>query len=174
MKSLRSTVLFALVLALFLGACSSDNKVGEGVDLSIGNQVEQERLGQATTTVAPPTTVAGAGGNQGAIGRETTTTAPKAPPTTQAAPQFFEIGIHGDNSGSSQFAPSAVAVGKGVTVRWTNRDSVARSVEAENGAFNSGPIQPGGTFLWKADKAGAFNYTDGTRPYAVGRIEVRG
>lgn len=174
MKSLRTTALLALVLALFLGACSSDNKVGEGVDLSIGNQVEQERLGQATTTVAPPTTAAGAAGNAAAIGRATTTTAPKAPPTTQAAPQFFEIGINGDNSGTSQFSPSAVAVGKGVTVRWTNRDTVARSVEADGGEFNSGPIAPGGTFLWKADKVGAFNYTDGTRPYAVGRIEVRG
>ena len=174
MKSFRTTALLTLVFALLVAACSSDNKVGEGVDLSIGNQVEQERLGQATTTVAPPTTAAGADGSQGAIGRATTT-APTAPPTTEAPKQqFFEIGIHGDNSGTSQFAPSAVAVGKGVTVRWTNRDSVARSVEADNGAFNSGPIPPGGTFLWKADKAGAFNYTDGTRPYAVGRIEVRG
>ena len=174
MKSFRTTALLMLILTLFLGACSSDNKVGEGVDLSIGNQVDQERLGQATTTVAPPTTAPGAQASGGALGRDTTTTKATAPPTTERAPQFFEIGIHGDNSGTSQFAPSAVAVGKGVTVRWTNRDSVARSVEADNGAFNSGPIPPGGTFLWKADKAGAFNYTDGTRPYAVGRIEVRG
>lgn len=175
MKSVRTTTLVVLVFGLLLGACSSDNKVGEDVDLSIGNQVEQERLGQVTTTVAPPTTAAGVGGNAGAIGRATTTTAPKAVPTTEAPKaQFFEIGINGDNSGTSQFAPSAVAVGKGVTVRWTNRDSVARSVEADDGTFSSGLIQPGGTFLWKADKAGAFNYTDGTRPYAVGRIEVRG
>lgn len=174
MKSLRTTALLMLAAALFLGACSSDNKVGEGVDLSIGNQVDQQRLGQATTTVAPPTTAPGAPSGGGALGRATTT-APTTPPTTEAPkPQFFEISINGDNSGTSQFNPSAVAVGKGVTVRWTNKDSVARSVEAENGAFNSGPIQPGGTFLWKADKVGAFNYTDGTRPYAVGRIEVRG
>lgn len=174
MKSLRTTALLMLVLALFLGACSSDNKVGEGVDLSIGNQVDQQRLGQATTTLAPPTTAPGAQGGPGALGRATTT-APTAPPTT-AAPkqQFFEITINADNSGTSQFDPSAVAVAKGVTVRWTNRDTVARSVEADEGAFKSGPIPPGGTFLWKADKAGAFNYSDGTRPYAVGRIEVRG
>lgn len=175
MKSIRTTALLMLIVILFLGACSSDNKVGEGVDLSIGNQVDQQRLGQATTTIAPPTTAAGVqSGPGGALGRATTT-APTTPPTTEAPkPQFFEIGIFGDNSGSSQFDPSAVAVRKGVTVRWTNKDSVARSVEAENGAFNSGPIPPGGTFLWKADKVGAFNYTDGTRPYAVGRIEVRG
>ncbi|MFP5325981.1 MAG: hypothetical protein ACLGHT_00690, partial [Acidimicrobiia bacterium] len=85
-----------------------------------------------------------------------------------------EISINADNSGTSQFSPSAIAVAKGVTVRWTNRDSVARSVEADGGEFNSGPIAPGGTFLWKASQAGAFNYADGTRPYAVGRIEVRG
>ena len=174
MKSLRTTALLTIVLALLLAGCSSDNKVGEGVDLSIGNQVEQERLGQATTTVAPPTTAPGAAPGGGAIGRATTT-APTAPPTTEAPKQqFFEIGIHADNSGTSQFSPSAVAVGKGVAVRWTNQDTVARSVEADEGAFNSGPIPPGGTFIWKADKVGAFNYSDGTRPYAVGRIEVRG
>ena len=173
MKAPRISSLLALVLALLLAGCSSDNKVGEDVDLSIGNQVEQERLGQNTTTVAPPTTAPGAEG-QGAIGRATTT-APTAPPSTEAPKaQFFEIGIHADNSGTSQFDPPGAAVGKGVTVRWTNRDTVARSVEADEGAFNSGLIPPGGTFLWKADKTGAFNYSDGTRPYAVGRIEVRG
>ena len=174
MKSFRTTALLTLVGALLVGACSSDNKVGEGVDLSIGNQVDQERLGQATTTVAPPTTAPGADAGAGALGRQTTTV-PTAPPTTEAPKQqYFEVGIHADNSGTSQFAPSAIAIAKGVIVRWTNHDSVARSVEADGGAFNSGPIPPGGTFLWKADKAGAFNYTDGTRPYAVGRIEVRG
>lgn len=175
MKSIRVSALVVVLVALVAAGCSSDNKVGEDVDLSIGKQVDQQRLGQATTTLAPPPTVAGAQpGGPAAIGRATTTTkAPETTTTTQRKEQFFEIGIFGDNSGSSQFNPSAVAVARGVNIRWTNRDTVARSVEAENGAFNSGMIPPGGTFIWKADKAGAFNYTDGTRPYAVGRLEVR-
>jgi hypothetical protein len=33
-------------------------------------------------------------------------------------------------------------------------------------------LQPGGTFRYAASTAGNFPYTDGTRPYAVGTIEV--
>jgi plastocyanin len=173
MKRLSCLALLAVV-TLAGAACGSNNKVGSGVKgLSVGDAAKRAAI-EATSTTAPPTTVA----NRGAlgIGGSSTTAAPKqtttsSPPTTQAIP-VFDIAINGDSGSTSQFDPSAVRVYKGTSVRWTNKDKVARSVEADTGAFSSGPIQPGATFTYKTPTPGSFNYHDGTRPYAVASLEV--
>lgn len=170
------------VAALLLAACGEDNKVGEEVDLGIKSEVEQERLGARTTTTAAPATTAVTQPQKASVGATTAppatqapTTAPPttAPPTT-AAPErvAIEISINGDSSGTTQFEPSQTRVFVGSLVKWTNRDSVARSVEADDGSFKSGLLEPGQSFTYRAEKVGRFNYTDGTRPYAVGALEV--
>jgi plastocyanin len=170
-RTLRLTSLLA-VIALAIAACGSSNKVGSGVKgLDLGDAAKRAAI-EATSTTASPTTVA----NRGALGIGATSTTARptttsTPPTTQAIPTF-DIAVYGDSGSTSQFDPSQVRVFKGTVVRWTNKDKVARSVEADTGAFNSGPIQPGATFTYKAQTPGSFNYHDGTRPYAVGSIEV--
>jgi plastocyanin len=170
---------FVALLFLVLSACGEDNKVGEGVDLGIKNQVEQERLGARTTTTAAAVTTAPPQQQKASVGATTAppTTAPAAtttaPPTTQAPEKIaIEISINGDSSGTTQFEPSQTRVFSGSLVKWTNKDSVARSVEADDGTFKSGSLEPGQSFTYRADKVGRFNYTDGTRPYAVGALEV--
>jgi plastocyanin len=165
------------VLFVLLAACGDENKVGEDVDLGIKSQVEQERLGARTTTTTPPETTAPPQQQKASVGAAPTTTAApvttQAPATTQAPERVaIEITINGDNSGTTQFEPSQARVFAGSLVKWTNKDSVARSVEADDGSFDSGPLQPGQSFTYRADKVGRFNYTDGTRPYAVGALEV--
>lgn len=163
------------VLFLLLAACGEDNKVGEDVDLGIKSQVEQERLGARTTTTAPPETTVPPEQQKASVGAAPTTTAPPttAPPTTQAPEKVaIEITINGDDSGTTQFEPSQARVFVGSLVKWTNTDSVTRSLEADDGTFASGPLQPGQSFTYRAEKVGRFNYTDGTRPYAVGALEV--
>jgi plastocyanin len=169
-----------LVVAAF-GACGDDNKVGSGVDLGIKSQVEQQRLGARTTTTAAAvaTTVATAPTGKAGLGEATTTTArpvtTTAAPTTTAVPEeriALEISINGDSSGTTQFEPSAARVFVGSLVKWTNKDTQPRSIEADSGAFNSGTLQPGESFTYKATAAGKFNYHDGTRPYAVGSLEA--
>jgi hypothetical protein len=49
---------------------------------------------------------------------------------------------------------------------------VPRSVEDSAGAFRSPTIPPGGSWDYKANTAGTYNYSDGTRPYAVGQLVV--
>jgi plastocyanin len=159
------------VLVLAAG-CGGDNKVGDDSLLNFKDQAQQ-RLG-ATTTTATPTTVAGA---KGQLGLGATTTAPPkkvatTQPPVQQAQQTFDIEINSDGTSSTQFDPAAARVFKGTVIKWTNKDTVARSVEADNGAFKSAAIPPGGTFTFKADALGQFNYHDGTRPYAVGAFEV--
>ena len=172
----RMKVLLVAFLALAFAACGDDSKVGDESLLNFEEQAEQQRLGQTTSTAAPATTAPGAPPKAG-VGATTTapptTAAPRA--TTTAPPQqqpSFEIAIHGDVGGQSQFDPAAARVLRGVLVKWVNRDSEARSVEADGGVFSSGPIAPGGSFTWKADTPGRVNYHDGTRPYAVAFVEV--
>lgn len=166
-------ILMALLAAATLAGCADDSKVGSGVDLSFEEQVDQNRLGQTTTTTAVATEGTEPSEQLG-VGQRTTTTPPPttAPPTTQAPETpTLEVGIYGDESGA-QFHPSVAKVYAGSFVKWTNLDSQARSVVADAGQFESPLLAPGESFTYTATTTGAFNYHDGTRPYAVGRLEV--
>lgn len=159
-------ILAALLMTVVVAAgCGKSNEVGSGVDLNIKDQAEEARLGESTTTV-PPSSIPG---DRGALG-ETTTTAPATTTTVQAV--TLTIAVNGDSGSATQFEPSDARVYVGSLVEWVNNDSVARSVIADNGAFDSGEIPPGGTFRYSATAAGQIAYTDGTRPYAVGTLEV--
>lgn len=173
MNRTRYTGIALLLLVVLVASCGKKNKVGDESLLNFKDQAQKERLGATTTTAAqatttaPPTTAA-AGGNKGAL-RNSTTTTVAATTTTQV--QAFEIAVNSDQGGS-QFAPPSAQVYVNTSVRWTNKDTVARSVEADNGLFRSPEIPPGGTFTYRFTKTGKVNYHDGTRPYAVGSIEV--
>jgi plastocyanin len=166
-----AVVLSALLAAAVVSGCGGNNKVGSKSLVNFKDQAQQ-RLGATTSTVAgPATTAAGGSGHLGIGGATTTTAAPRAT-TTVAPQQAFEIDINGDNSGTTQFDPPAARVFVGTSVKFVNKDSVARSVESDNNAFASGPIAPNGSWTYKPGSAGQFNYHDGTRPYAVGSLEV--
>lgn len=173
----RPLSLIVMALALVLPACGSDNKVGDESLLDFKEQVNDQRLGATTTTVAPSTTApADANQKAGIQTNTTTTTAPATtsqPPTTQAPVQYAEISINSDSASTSQFDPSHLQVFQGTRVRWTNKDSVPHSVESDDAkSFASGPIPPGGTYVLKTTAIGEFNYHDGSRPYAVASLEV--
>lgn len=154
-----------LALTVLVSACGGDEKVGdesllEGTDEEGGGP----RLGETTTTTAgaaAETTVA-----------TTAATAATAPPTTAQAAPSVEIAINSDTTQGGQFQPRVAQVPSGAIVRFVNKDTVARSVVADAGSFDSGPIAPGASWDWTAGGAGSYNYSDGTRPYAVGSIEV--
>ena len=154
----------ASLALILLAACSGGTKVGDDVDLNVQEQAERLALGEVTTTTAASSgadsakvAISDAGVDNGT----TTTTVPD-----------FEISIHSDSAGDSQFDPSVARVAQHTRVRWVNRDSVPRSVVAGDGTFDSGMIPPGGSYAYVASVSGSFDYTDGTRPYAVGRLEV--
>ena len=76
---------------------------------------------------------------------------------------------YGDNTGggtnankismkNSAFNPSSLTVTTGATVTWMNDDSMVHTVTADDGSFNSGDIQPGGSY------SRTFN-TTGANPY---------
>jgi len=161
----RTTKALVLILSLVLlaGACSSKKDVGSDALLKGTNGKQGDtRLGETTTTTAPkagPTTTAKA-------------TATTAPPTTQAAAPSVEVAINSDTTAGGQFQPRVVQVRAGSIVRFINKDSTTRSVVSDDGVFSSGDIAPGHTWDWTAGGAGSYNYSDGTRPYAVGTVDV--
>jgi plastocyanin len=182
----RLCILAAALSLVALGACSEDNKVGTGVKVEKG-EGGANRLGVTTTTEAPeaaaaaaPTTTAAPAPTTTAKAAAPTTTAKAAPaPTTTAAPattapaaQAFVIEIYGDNSGKKQFEPPQSGVRLGTVVRWVNKDTINRGVESQEAGFQSPLIPPGGTFDFKTDAKGTFNYQDTTRPYAVAVLQV--
>ncbi len=157
----RRLLVVIAALALTAAGCGSDNKVGDDALLKLDDpNASGDRLGASTTTaVASVNTTA-----------PPATTALRVAPTT--AVPTYEIGIFGDKSGNKPFDPTPARVFRGMTVTWVNRDVEPRSVEADNGAFMSPMLPPGGRFQYRADVVGIFNYHDGTRPYAGSTLEV--
>lgn len=170
-KLVRTVISLALATVV-LAACSDDSKVGDDALLNVKDEVAKERLGERTTTTAPPTTVAGAG--KVGLGAATTTTAPKAAVTTApAAAREYVITINGDKSAAaSQFDPNSATVYVNYPIRFQNNDAVARSVVSNENKFRSPAIPPGESWTLTIPAPGTYNYQDGTRPYAVGSIRV--
>ena len=77
------------------------------------------------------------------------------------------------------YAPPEVQVAAGSSIKWTNDDNVIHTVTqgkpSEGGnstGFNSGPIQPGGTFEHFFDESGTVDYFCTIHPYMIGKVIV--
>ena len=71
------------------------------------------------------------------------------------------------------FVPDKLDVAAGTTITWTNNDSVPHSVTANDGKFDSGPIQPGTMYRWTAKEAGAIAYHCIFHPSMTATITVK-
>ena len=68
------------------------------------------------------------------------------------------------------FQPATLQVPAGTEVTWTNEDPAQHTVTAEDGSFDSGPLDQGGTF--SATVNGSVDYVCAIHPEMRGRIEV--
>lgn len=74
-----------------------------------------------------------------------------------------------------RFHPDSVTARVGQTVVWTNNDSVDHNVTAMSGAsFHSRAFGQGGTFRFRASRAGTVRYACTLHPGMVGSIRVSG
>lgn len=168
MTTRRSLVLLVALLLLLTG-CGKGAATGKGVNLKASGGAN----GLFPTT-APPKVKPSASVKPKPV--VTHTTAPPHRPTqrpTQApvsAPPF-NIALNGDKSGKALIDPPQASVYAGTKVVWHNNDSKPHGVQAQNGAFKSGPIAPGGSYTWVA-VAGMYAYQDSTRPYVNAQIQV--
>ena len=183
MRRRAAVLVLALVAIMGSAACGSDNKVGDESLLDFKDQA-QSRLGETTTTTAAPTaTTAQAAATTttkpkaGAAATSTTlkagtgatvTTATTAPAAVQSIREIF---INGDDA-ELPIDPQIQTAYTGSVIRWTNMDSVPRSVRADSGQFASPMIAPGKSWDYTAGSVGTFAYSDDTRPYVKGELRV--
>lgn len=72
------------------------------------------------------------------------------------------------------FAPPSLTVATGETVTWTNDDSLPHTVTALDGLFDSGILDPGGTFSWTFADPGSIAYQCQLHPNMQGTVVVAG
>jgi plastocyanin len=70
------------------------------------------------------------------------------------------------------FQPNILTIPVGVSVTWTNDDTVQHEVVDENGAFDSGIMMPNASFSYTFSQAGNYSYSDKIYPYMFGQIQV--
>ncbi len=110
----------------------------------------------------------------------TTQTAEQAPQTTQTETIQEEVKPTESESTSSVaienlvFSPAEITIKKGTTVTWTNKDSVAHTVTADDGnGPNSQLFEQGETYSYKFDEVGTFKYHCQPHPSMKGTVVVQ-
>ena len=62
------------------------------------------------------------------------------------------------------FEPATLEIPVGTTVTWTNQGQAPHTATAEDGSFDSGPLDPGGTFSHTFEEPGTYAYFCGIHP----------
>lgn len=75
---------------------------------------------------------------------------------------------------SRGFSPTKVTIALGDAVTWTNKDTVAHQVVADQAKFTSSPmLQAGQSYSFTFTKSGVFTYHDGVRTNRKGTVTVK-
>ena len=72
------------------------------------------------------------------------------------------------------FNPGTLTVASGQMVTWTNGDTIPHTITSDNGAWDSGPVQPGASFTHTFDRPGTFAYHCSIHPFMHGTAVVGG
>jgi len=71
-----------------------------------------------------------------------------------------------------RFDPYELKISEGETVTWVNTDDMVYSVTADDGSFDSGDIQPGGSYTRTFNTVGVISYHSRHGFEMVGKIIV--
>jgi plastocyanin len=74
---------------------------------------------------------------------------------------------------SMKFIPASVAIEKGQTIVWVNKDLFPHTVTANDGSFDSGVINPGGKWTYKSKVKGTVAYKCILHPPMTAEIKVK-
>jgi plastocyanin len=70
------------------------------------------------------------------------------------------------------FVPAELKIGKGTEVTWTNNDDIPHTVLAVGTNIRSKTMDTDGTFTYKFDKPGTFNYICALHPHMKAKVIV--
>src|SRR5215212_28057 len=90
-------------------------------------------------------------------------------PTAGARGKTMTVSIKG-----FAFNPPNATVAPGTTVTWVNDDQAPHTATANDGAFDSGTLQPGQSYSFVFDKPGTYAYHCNIHPDMTGTITVSG
>src|SRR5919112_348935 len=90
-------------------------------------------------------------------------------PTAGARSKTMTVSIKG-----FAFNPPNATVTPGTTVTWVNDDQAPHTATANDGAFDSGTLQPGQSYSFVFDKPGTYTYHCNIHPDMTGTITVSG
>ncbi len=103
---------------------------------------------------------------------------PKAPvPPTGRDPGAEQAVAAGDTLDAAvqdfRYQPDRLEITAGTTIMWTNNGQVMHTVTAQDGSFDSGPIEPGQRRAITFSRAGTFPFHCTPHPFMRGVIVVR-
>jgi plastocyanin len=75
---------------------------------------------------------------------------------------------------ATAFSPASVTIKTGDAIKWSNTDTKAHQVVANNGAFASPTINAGKTYTHTFNTAGTYKYHDALHPALTGKVVVSG
>ena len=75
--------------------------------------------------------------------------------------------------GTAAFVPNPLTVSSGGVVTWSNTDSTTHDMVADNGAWDSGRIAPGGRFDFAFPSKGSFPYHCSIHAGMLGTVVVQ-
>ena len=93
-----------------------------------------------------------------------------APSTEPPASQTGEVSV---NISGFKFDPASITVKVGTTVTWTNLDTAAHTVTADDGSWTSDSLKQGATYSHTFDQAGTYTYKCNFHPTMVGTIVIQ-
>ena len=71
-----------------------------------------------------------------------------------------------------RFGPDAIEVAVGDTVTWTNQDDFRHTTTQDDDLWDSGPLEPGGTFARTFDQPGTYRYLCNIHNTMTGQVIV--
>ncbi|HZR22359.1 MAG TPA: plastocyanin/azurin family copper-binding protein [Vicinamibacterales bacterium] len=74
---------------------------------------------------------------------------------------------------TNAYAPNPITISQGMSVTWTNNDSIAHTSTANGGQWDSGTLAPGASFSKTFSSAGTFQYHCAIHPNMVGTVTVQ-
>jgi len=89
--------------------------------------------------------------------------------TEAAAPAAASEAV---NISGFAFDPPDLQIAVGTTVTWTNQDSAAHTVSADDGSFDSGQLAQGATYSQTFDTPGTFTYHCANHPNMTASVTV--
>lgn len=92
---------------------------------------------------------------------------PSAPAPAEGG-EVFRAGMRG-----FAYTPARIEITAGTTVEWKNEDPMAHTVTATDGGFDSGLIEPGGTWRRTFDIPGTYPFSCTPHPFMKGTVVVR-